>query len=58
MSHGIGQHHETILIGQNHLKNKYRWDNCVPIKKVDEIQYGVTKIYLKHIYDIDFLVLN
>ena len=53
-----GPHHETIPMGQNHLKNKYCWDKCVPIKKVEKIQYGVTKIYPKHIYDIDFLVLN
>ena len=58
MSHGIGPHQETIPMGQSHPKNKYCWDKCVPIKKVEEIQYGVTKIYLKHIYDINFLVLT
>ena len=58
ISHGIGPPHETIPMGQNYFKNKYCLDKCVPIKNVEEIQYGVTKIYLKHIYDIDFLVLN
>ena len=31
--------------------------NVSQLRKVEEIQCGVTKIYLKHIYDINFLEL-
>ena len=33
------------------------WTNVSQLRKVEEIQCGVTKIYLKHIYDINFLEL-
>ena len=45
----------TLSIPSGHIMSHRT--NVSQLRKVEEIQCGVTKIYLKHIYDINFLEL-